>query len=65
MYVQREIWFSAEFGDISYQRAIELLQKTIYYALADNETGSVKDELNDVLLDMKMYFLRRKSNESL
>lgn len=48
MYIQREIWFSAEFGDISYQRAIELLQKTIYYALVDNETDSVKDELNDI-----------------
>lgn len=48
MYIQREIWFSAEFGDISYQRAIALLQSTINYALADNETDSVKDELNDI-----------------
>lgn len=48
MYVQREIWLSAEFGDISYQRAISLLQSTINYALVDNETDSVKDELNDI-----------------
>ena len=48
MYVQREIWIPAEIEDLSYQRAISLLQSTINYALVDNETDSVKDELNNI-----------------
>jgi hypothetical protein len=48
MYMQREIWLSAEFGDLSYQRAISLLQSTINYALIFTETDSVKDELHDI-----------------
>lgn len=38
---------------ISYERAIALLQSTINYALIDNETDSVKEELNNIGFDDK------------
>ena len=34
--------------NISYERAIALLQSTINYSLVDRETDIVKEELNDI-----------------
>ena len=37
MYIQREVWHQDHFGEISYDRAIELLKDFINYMSCDDE----------------------------
>lgn len=51
MYVQREIWMYDHSGEISYDRAISLLQSVVEWNLIDRETDFAKDDLSSIGFD--------------
>ena len=61
MYVQREVWFynpSITSEEVSYVRAIELLQNTVEYSLQDVETSIAKEDLEYIgFEDDELVFL--------
>ena len=51
MYIQREVWHHDRRGEISYNRAIELLSDMIRYMNYDDEDNVVLQKLEDVGFD--------------
>ena len=51
MYIQREVWHQDRRGEVSYERAIELLRDMIHYMNYDDEDNVVLQKLYDVGFD--------------
>ena len=51
MYLQREIWMYDLPGEISYDRAISLLQNVVEWNLVDRETEFARDDLSSMGFD--------------
>lgn len=51
MYLQREIWMYDHPGEISYDRAISLLQSVVEWNLVDRETEFARDDLSSIGFD--------------